>query len=165
MTTTAASQKKNKTKQNSTQLNSTQLNSELHSFIQGRNFATLLHRMVAELLWVCGEQSSSSVTGHFVGTCVASIFVCWSGWVGCEFFSFFSSLFSLNSVWTENLGVDDNHGMNRLIPICTTVQAQLLLPMRDPSIISCLYTSWPGVFFSIPNVVRCVDGGDHPQED
>jgi hypothetical protein len=42
--------KQNKTKLNSTQLNSTQLNSELHSFIQGRNFATLLHRMVAELL-------------------------------------------------------------------------------------------------------------------
>jgi hypothetical protein len=33
-----------------TKQNSTQLNSELHSFIQGRNFATLLHRMVAELL-------------------------------------------------------------------------------------------------------------------
>jgi hypothetical protein len=37
-------QKKQKTQ------NKTQLNSELHSFIQGRNFATLLHRMVAELL-------------------------------------------------------------------------------------------------------------------
>jgi hypothetical protein len=75
--------------------------------------------------------------------CVGSIFVCWSGWLGCDFlFLFCSSLFSLNSVWTENLGVDDNHGMNRLIPICTAVQAQLLLPMRDPSIVSCLYTSW-----------------------
>jgi hypothetical protein len=28
----------------------TKLNSELHSFIQGRDFATLLHRMVADLL-------------------------------------------------------------------------------------------------------------------
>jgi hypothetical protein len=46
MTTTAASKKKQKQKQK----NKTKLNSELHSFIQGRNFATLLHRMVAELL-------------------------------------------------------------------------------------------------------------------
>jgi hypothetical protein len=44
MSTTAASKKKKKNK------NKTKLNSELHSFIQGRNFATLLHRMVAELL-------------------------------------------------------------------------------------------------------------------
>jgi hypothetical protein len=44
-------QKKQKQKQKSkTKQNSTQLNSELDSFIQGRNFATLLHRMVAELL-------------------------------------------------------------------------------------------------------------------
>jgi hypothetical protein len=65
----------------------------------------------------------------------------------CDFFPFFPSLFSLNSVWTENLGVDDNHVINRLLPICTMVQAHLLLPMRDPSIISCLYTSRPGAFF------------------
>jgi len=139
-------QKKKKQKQKrkiSTQLNSTQ------SFTASSKGAILQHCCIGWLQnsWVCGEESSSSFSGHFVGTCVASIFVCWSGWVGCDFFPFFPSLFSLNSVWTENLGVDDNHVINRLLPICTMVQAQLLLPMRDPSIISCLYTSWPGAFF------------------
>jgi hypothetical protein len=41
---------KTKTTTKTKKQNKTQLNSELHSFIQGRNFATLLHRMVAELL-------------------------------------------------------------------------------------------------------------------
>jgi hypothetical protein len=98
--------------------------------------------------------------------CVESIF-CLLEWVGglWFFFPFFSSLFSLNSVWTENLGVDDNHGMNRLIPICTAVQAQLLLPMRDPSIVSCLYTSSLVAFlFFFPISWSRWTGGDHPQE-
>jgi hypothetical protein len=94
-------QKKTKTKtkkQNKTQLNSTQLNSELHR----SKGAILQHCCIGWLQnsYECVEKNHLLPSPDILlALCVGSIFVCWSGWVGCDFFFlFFSSLFSLNSV-------------------------------------------------------------------
>ncbi len=92
-------QKKTKTKtkkQNKTQLNSTQ------SFTASSKGAILQHCCIGWLQnsYECVEKNHLLPSPDILlALCVGSIFVCWSGWLGCDFlFLFCSSLFSLNSV-------------------------------------------------------------------